>query len=141
MGFTFFVYPPVPQQGGAFPYILRVDVDGQTVWNNYDTAQTAPVTNGEPYEPARFDVTLTGIYDAMEQNGMRLTGQHTIEAAVTNFYFGEDHSVFVYDTRRRSRPASPSTGARPTRRSSRRSSWTPHLPSTKASDTLSAALH
>lgn len=98
LALTGYVYAPAPQQAKTYDVILRLEIDGTTIWNNYDAQITTPLVNGaNPYEPARFNITLTNIAQTMQDNGLSLAGPHRVELSVINFFFGEDHSMFVYD--------------------------------------------
>lgn len=95
--------PVYASTGTPFPMLLTVTVDGVPVFSQEDAEIDVPLESN-PTETTgtgatkRMRFAVTGIAQAMQDLKMPLDGEHEIGISVINRYYGDGHTVFLYDT-------------------------------------------
>jgi hypothetical protein len=97
---TLYISSPIYQATStAWPMGVRVNIDGETVFEEMDIGEEIDV----PQKPAgnlrKIEFAFTNLYSAMESVGLDLspTKEHTIELSPIQLYWGDGHTVVFYD--------------------------------------------
>ena len=100
LGFTLFLRDAFNEvNGGSLGAMVYLEIDGQVVSDNYDTAAI-----DLPMTPAgdlfRVKGAFTNLYGFMQDNGMDLspTAVHTVKLGVVGWFFPASETVFFYDS-------------------------------------------
>lgn len=95
--------PVYSATGTPWPMTLVVSVDGTTVFSQTAAEIDVPM-EANPTETTgtgatkRIRFALTDVAQAMQDNGIALEGEHTVSMQIINRYYGDGHTVFLYDT-------------------------------------------
>ena len=98
-----YLLSPVPPTGGAVTTIIRLVIDGQTVYvpaTNMAPAINAP-SEGDTGVLYRMQFVFTGLYQLMNSSPSDfapLEGEHTIEATMFSQFVNDAQGAYVYDT-------------------------------------------
>jgi hypothetical protein len=98
-----YLLSPVPPTGGAVTTIIRLVIDGQTVYvpaTNMAPAINAP-SEGDTGLLYRMQFVFTGLYQLMNSSPSDfapLEGEHTIEATMFSQFVNDAQGAYVYDT-------------------------------------------
>lgn len=98
-----YLLSPVPPAGGGVTTIIRLVIDGQTVY--VPATNMAPDINAPPEGDTgllyRMQFVFTGLYQLMKSSPadfQPLEGEHTIEATMFSQFVNDAQGMYVYDT-------------------------------------------
>jgi hypothetical protein len=100
---TAFIANPVYQRTGTNPTnYYKLDIDGQTVWENATSADEeveTPITAVDD-NVGHIDFAFVGLYDALKARGVANTDTttHTITLSFINKYYGDGNFMMFYDS-------------------------------------------
>lgn len=94
---TAYMFSTAAPTPGAYPMLMRLDVDGTTVFDEYNNEIVVQATAGGQ-AVTKIQFAFTDIFQRMEDEGMQLEGEHDITVSFLNYYIVDGTTLFVYDT-------------------------------------------